>query len=413
MSIQKETDVLVIGAGPSGTIAAAILKQHGLSVQVVEKTKFPRFVIGESLLPRCMEALEEAKLLDAVKAKGYQQKDGARFMKDGKNCDFNFSQQFTPGWKWTWQVPRADFDKTLADACEEQGVNIVYEATVTDIDLQGDHSITTVTTSEGDAKVKAKYIVDASGYGRVIPRMFGLEREAKLPPKKALFCHITDPKRSDIYDPNRIIAIVHKPGTWIWVIPFSNGNTSVGFVGDPEFFDEYAGTPEEQLKALIKSEPTIAERFADSEFAWEPRSLQSWSVTTDSFYGDGYVLTGNVTEFLDPIFSSGVTLAAVSAQLAAHLVIKQLKGEKVNWQEEYMDKMMEGINVFRTYVDCWYDGTLFDVFFAPNPREDIMGQICSVLAGYVWDEDNPFVKNHDKNIRGLAKYLAAVNKNEE
>ncbi|MEZ5017463.1 MAG: NAD(P)/FAD-dependent oxidoreductase [Flavipsychrobacter sp.] len=411
MSILNEVDVLVIGAGPSGSIAASIMHQNGLSVQVVEKMKFPRFVIGESLLPRCMEALEEAKLLDVVKQQGFQQKDGARFVKGDRKCDFNFSQQFTPGWKWTWQVPRADFDTALASECEKMGINIAYETGVTDIKFHNDHSITTVETKEGFKEIKAKFIVDGSGYGRVIPRMFGLERAAKLPPKKALFCHITDPKRAQVHEPNRIIAIVHNPSTWIWVIPFSNGNTSVGFVGDPDFFDQFEDTPEEQLRALIATEPTIADRFVDADFVWEPRVLQSWSVTTDSFYGDGYVLTGNVTEFLDPIFSSGVTLAAVSAQLAAHLVIRTLKGEKVDWQKEYMDKMMQGIDVFRTYVDCWYDGTLHEIFFTPNPREDIKGQICSVLAGYVWDEDNPFVKNHEKNVKGLAKYLAATGNN--
>lgn len=411
MNIQSEIDVLVIGAGPSGSIAASILKQHGLSVQIVEKMKFPRFVIGESLLPRCMEALEEAKFLGAVKAKGFQQKDGARFVKDGTFCDFNFSQQFTEGWKWTWQVPRADFDKTLADECEKMGVHISYETTVTDIKFHEGYSITTVDTAEGEQQIKARFIIDGSGYGRVIPRMFGLEREAKLPPRKTLFCHITDPKRSEVYEPNRIIAIAHKPNAWIWVIPFSNGNTSVGFVGEPEFFEQYEGTPEEQLRAMIQSEPVIAERFKDAEFTWEPRTLSSWSVTTDSFYGDGYVLTGNVTEFLDPIFSSGVTLAAVSAQLAAHLVIKKLNGEEVDWKAGYMDKMMQGINVFRTYVDCWYDGSLFNIFFAKNRDQSIMNQICSVLAGYVWDEENPFVVKHEKNVRGLSKYLAAMSDN--
>src|SRR4051812_43897293 len=124
--MNKEVDVLVIGAGPSGTIAASIIHKAGYSVQIVEKMKFPRFVIGESLLPRCMEALEEAELLDAVKAKDFQRKDGAKFVMGGDICDFNFSNQYTQGWQWTWQVPRAEFDKTLADECERKGVAISY-----------------------------------------------------------------------------------------------------------------------------------------------------------------------------------------------------------------------------------------------------------------------------------------------
>lgn len=410
MSTLKDVDVLVIGAGPSGTIAASIIKQSGLTVQIVEKMLFPRFVIGESLLPRCMEALEEAKFLDAVKAKHFQQKDGAKFVMDGQVCDFNFSQQYTPGWKWTWQVPRADFDKTLADQCEQMGIPVNYETEVTDIKIAEDgSSVTTVKTADGkEETIRAKFIIDGSGYGRVIPRLFGLDKPSSQQPRKTVFCHMTDPKRSEAVEPNRITVYVHNAQTWIWVIPFANGNTSVGYVASPDFFDKYPGTPEEQFKALIQAQPELAARFDESEMLWEPRTLQSWSVTTDTFYGNGFVLTGNVTEFLDPVFSSGVTLASVSAQLASRLVIRKLRGEQVDWDKDYMHQMQLGIGVFRTYVNGWYDGTLFNIFFAENRNPEIMSQICSVLAGYVWDESNPFVKSHEKNVRTLSRYLNSV-----
>jgi flavin-dependent dehydrogenase len=408
MSIKKQVDVLVIGAGPSGTITASILKQAGLDVQIVEKQLFPRFVIGESLLPRCMEALEEAKFLDAVKAKHFQQKDGAKFVMEGRVCDFNFKQQYTPGWNWTWQVPRAEFDKTLADECVKMGIPVHYETEVTGIAILDDHSVTTVVANGKEEKIEARFIVDGSGYGRVIPKLFGLDKPSSQYPRKTVFCHMTDPKRSEAVEPNRITVYVHNANTWIWVIPFSNGNTSVGYVGSPEFFDSYPGNPVEQFNALIQAQPELATRFGESEMIWEPRTLQSWSATTETFYGKGFVLTGNVTEFLDPVFSSGVTLASVSAQLAAKMVIRQLNGEQPDWEHDYMKKMMQGVDVFRTYVNGWYDGTLFHIFFAENRSPEIMSQICSVLAGYVWDETNPFVKNHQKNIKTLARYLSAT-----
>lgn len=412
MNAPKETDVLVIGAGPSGTIAASIIKQAGLSVMIVEKMQFPRFVIGESLLPRCMEALEEAKFLDAVKAKGFQQKDGAKFVMDGKICDFTFSQQHTQGWGWTWQVPRADFDTTLADECIKMNIPLLYQTEVTGIEFFDGYSLTTIKTADGDTQtIKAKFIVDGSGYGRVIPRLFGLEKDSQQYPRKAVFCHMTDPKRDTVFEPNRITAIVYDPVTWIWVIPFSNGLTSVGYVGNPDFFEQFPGTPEEQFRALLKAQPDLAYRFDESEMAWEPRTLQSWSATTDTFYGNGFVLTGNVTEFLDPIFSSGVTLASVSAQLAAKLVIRHLNGEQVDWEAEYMQPMMQGIDVFRTYVNHWYDGTLYKIFFSDTKKPEIIGQICSVLAGYVWDETNPFVSKREKNLPTLARYLENMNSN--
>jgi len=402
----EKVDVLVIGAGPSGTVAASIIHQAGYSVKIVEKLKFPRFVIGESLLPRSMEALEEARFIDAIKAKGFQEKYGAKFVKGNKVCDFTFKEQHTPGWNWTWQVTRADFDKTLADTVEAMGVPVCYETTVTAIRFNGSDSVTTVEDIHGNkSEIAARFIVDGSGYGRGIPRLFNLEKTSNLQPRKAFFAHTVDARRSMADEPNRITAVVHQPGTWIWIIPFSTGVTSVGFVSDPSFFNSYSGTPEQQYRALLEAEPYTRERFRDVELVFEPRILESWSATTDKFYGDGFVLTGNVTEFLDPIFSSGVTLACVSAQTAAKLVIRKLKGEAVDWEKEYMEPTMQGVNTFRSYVMAWYDGTLDKIFFSDDQRPEVKNQICSVLAGYVWDMSNPFVQHHDTALKRLARTI--------
>ena len=206
-------------------------------------------------------------------------------------------------------------------------------------------------------------------------------------------------------EPNRITIVVHKKSVWIWIIPFANGITSLGFVGFPEFFEDFKGSPEEKFRAMIATEPYLRERFKDVELVFEPKTLQSWSSTTDRFYGNGFVLTGNVTEFLDPVFSSGVTLATVSSQLAAKLVIRKLKGEAVDWDKEYMDIMMQGVNTFRSYVMAWYEGTLDTIFFADNQDPLIKSQICSVLAGYVWDTTNPYVKDHTTALHKLARII--------
>lgn len=405
MSIDK-VDVLVIGAGPAGTVAASIVNKAGYKVKIVEKQKFPRFVIGESLLPRCMEALTEAGFVDAVREKGFQQKSGAKFVKNGRICDYSFSDQFTDGWNWTWQVPRAEFDKTLADTVEKMGVPINYETTVTGIEFNGSNSVTEVEDVHGNkSKIEAKFIIDGSGYGRVIPRLFNLDKPSNMSPRKALFTHTVDLKRSMDDEPNRITIIVHKPGIWIWVIPFSSGVTSVGFVGNADFFDEYEGSNEEILRELISTQPYLAERLKDVEFLFEPRILQSWSTTTEQFYGDGFVLTGNVTEFLDPVFSSGVTLATVSSQLAGNLVIRQLRGEIVDWDTEYTEKLLQGVDTFRSYVMAWYEGTLDTIFFAKKQNHEVKKKICSVLAGYVWDKTNPFVDEHKTILKKLARTI--------
>lgn len=406
MNSTENVDVLVIGAGPSGTVAASIINKAGFKVKIVEKIKFPRFVIGESLLPKCMEPLEEAGFLDALKQHGFQEKFGAKFVKDGEICDFNFSEQFTNGWKWTWQVQRADFDSILANEVQKQGVPLEFETGVTAIEFNGTDSNTTVVDKDGkEKKISARFIVDASGYGRVIPSLFNLDKPSTQPARKTLFVHVQDPRRLDYHEPNRITIVLHRRDAWIWIIPFSNGVTSVGFVAPPSFFDHLSGSAEEQMRQLMDSDPNLKDRFHDCQFMFEPRTLMGWSKTTDKFYGEGFVLTGNVTEFLDPVFSSGVTLATVSGQKAAHLVIRQLKGESVDWQKDYTDYMMQGVNTFRSYVTGWYDGHLQDIFFAKKPNFEIQKQICSVLAGYVWDTSNPYVKNHERALKSLAAVL--------
>ena len=405
--LKERFDVLVIGAGPAGTIAASILKKEGFNIQMVEKQQFPRFVIGESLLPRCMDHLEAAGLLDAVKAQGFQEKIGAKFVRGDEICDFNFANQFTKEWSWTWQVPRAQFDKTLADAIEQKGVPINYKTGVTDIKFFSDHSITTVEHADGSKKeIEAKFIVDASGYGRVIPRMFNLDEPSNLPARKAFFAHIKDAKRADGIDGNRITIVVHRQDVWIWIIPFSNGVTSIGFVGTPEFFNQFNGVDEKSFRAMIASDPNTADRFHQAELVMQPTTIVGYSITTKKLFGDGFVLTGNATEFLDPVFSSGVTLAMESGHTAAKLVARHLRNDSsIDWHKDYKEHMMQGINTFRSYVSGWYDGTLHDIFFARDIKESFKNQICSVLAGYVWDLDNPFVKKHNTALKALAKVI--------
>ena len=403
----EKIDVLIIGAGPAGSVAASMIHQAGFSVRVVEAKRFPRFVIGESLLPRCMEVLEDANLLDAVKLKNFQQKFGAKFMKEDKVSDFNFSEQFSAGWTWTWQVPRADFDHTLITEVRRWGVQVDFETTVTAIEFYEDESsLTTVQRKDGsDEKIEARFIVDASGYGRVIPRLFQLDKPSSLDPRKAIFAHVNDIHRNDLDEPNRIIAVVYAPGVWSWIIPFSNGVTSLGFVGSLEFFSQLEGDNESQFRSFIKGNNYLKKRFGGVSLVFEPRTLEAWSATTDKFYGKGFVLTGNVTEFLDPIFSSGVMFATVSSHQASRLVIKKLRNELVDWDKDYTHFIQQGVDTFRTYVMAWYDGTLEKIFFSDNQDPMIKKQICSVLAGYVWDQENPYVRNHAVALQRLVKLI--------
>lgn len=403
-----QTEILIIGAGPAGTIAASIASQGGKKVTVVEKQTFPRFVIGESLLPFSMEHFEEAKFLNALQEPQFEKKFGALFIKNGVHCRFDFSENFTPGWTWTWQVPRADFDKIMADEVEKMGIPIHYNAEVLDVKFNGTSSITTVKKEEESFEIEADFIIDASGYGRVLPRLYQLDEPSSLPPKHAMFVHCTDSKRPNTWRGAQITFYVIKQDVWLWMIPFSNGNASLGFVGDPSFFEPFYKeniSKEDVFKKLIELEPEMKERFDGETFLWEPKGITNYGISTKTMFGEGFALAGNATEFLDPVFSSGVAFACESGRTAAKLAVRQLNGEQVNWKKEYEEHMWQGINTFKSYVDGWYNGDLQTIFFSQNHNPDIKKQICSVLAGYVWDTNNPFVRKHSTALKTVVKAI--------
>ncbi|NIK90723.1 NAD(P)/FAD-dependent oxidoreductase [Mangrovimonas sp. CR14] len=402
-----QVDVLIIGAGPSGCVAASYLFNQGHRVKVVEKSHFPRFVIGESLLPRCMDHFEEVGLLDCLKERNYEVKAGARFLRDDVVCNFDFSQKHTEGWDWTWQVPRADFDHTLTQELIKRGVDIQFGHEVLDVQIQEDGSSTTqIKNDQGESyQVNAKFIVDSSGYGRVLPRLLDLDKPSSIPEHSSIFTHVKDLKRPEGREGTLITFDVLDTDTWFWVIPFSNGITSIGFVGKNELIDSYSGSNSERLKAMLKLTEYYHSRFEGLEFEFEPVCIRNYSKAVKKFYGKGFVLTGNSAEFLDPVFSSGVTFATESALQSSKLISKELNGETVDWEKDYADYIKYGVNVFATYVKEWYTGNLQTLFFHRPENLEVKKQICAVLAGYVWDETNPFVKKHDRIVANLAHVI--------
>ncbi|HUH28237.1 NAD(P)/FAD-dependent oxidoreductase [Gelidibacter sp.] len=402
-----QVDVLIIGAGPSGCVAAAYLHKQGITIKVIEKSVFPRFVIGESLLPRCMDHFEEVDLLDCLIAQNFEVKTGARFIKGDTICEFDFSEKYTQGYDWTWQAPRADFDYALTEELKRKGVDIAFNQEVISVEFNKDGSSqTTVKTENEDTfEVHAKFIIDSSGYGRVLPRLLNLDKPSTIPEHSSIFSHVKELERPAGTEGTFITFDVLDTDTWFWVIPFSNGNTSLGFVGKTDFINSFNGTPGERLSEMLKESSYYYERFKNVDFLFEPKIIQNYSKSVTQLYGKGYALTGNSAEFLDPVFSSGVTFATESGLKAAKLITRELQNESVDWEKEYAEYMKKGVSVFASYVKEWYTGNLQTIFFEGTDNPDIKKQICAVLAGYVWDETNPFVKNHDRLIKTLANII--------
>ncbi|WP_312068211.1 NAD(P)/FAD-dependent oxidoreductase [Empedobacter sp.] len=411
----ENTDVLIIGAGPSGSVAAAYLREKNIKVIVLEKTQFPRIVVGESLIPRSMDHFEEAGLLPYLEKQNFEVKPGARFIRGEQICIFDFSKKFGKGQDWTWQVPRADFDMTLADAIIDKGADLRFNEEVIDVQFEGKKSITTVKKQNGETyQINAKFLIDASGYGRVLPRLLNIDSPSKLNPHSAIFTHINDVRCPEGQERTQISFDIIETKVWLWVIPFSNGKTSVGIVGPTDYINQLSTNQDttEALQNAIQKSDFYVNRFGNLPFEFNPIWLKNYSAAVTKMFGDGYVLTGNSTEFLDPVFSSGVCFATESGLKAAKLAIKEMNGEKVDWQTDYEDYMKEGIDVFTTYVQEWYTGNLQELFFHQPENPDVKEKICAVLAGYVWNKENPFVKKHNSVIRNMAYLIRMVKETE-
>ncbi|MBH2028914.1 MAG: tryptophan 7-halogenase [Moraxellaceae bacterium] len=418
MNTIQKTDVVIIGAGPSGSSAAALLRQKGYAVTIIEKQYFPRFSIGESLLPQCMVFLEEAGLLDTVRehveSRGFQFKNGAAFLCGQKRSHYNFTEKFTDGPGTTWQVRRADFDHLLAQQAQQYGADVRFGHEVIAIDVASEQPILTVLDeTQQQYQIQAKFLLDASGFGRILPKFLDLESPSSFPVRRAIFTHIEDGigDRAD-FDREKILITIHEKDhrAWYWLIPFADGRASFGVVAEQDFFDYYQSEdieqnePEPLLKRILADDPALSQVLEQAKFDTPVRTLVGYSANVKHLAGRNYALLGNAGEFLDPVFSSGVTIALKSSSLAVPLLDRVLQGEHVDWMQEYEVPLRKGIQVFRAYVESWYEGEFQDVVFSSNQNESIRRMISSLLAGYAWDEQNPIHKNAKRRLNTLAEY---------
>jgi len=401
--------IIIIGAGPSGSIAGALLTNLGYEVTILERQLFPRFSIGESLLPQCMEFVKEAGMMDAIVNAGFQFKNGAYFVYRDQHTAFNFEEKFTPGIGTTFQVQRGRFDEILANEAVRMGVDIRWQIEVTKADFSGDKPVLEVRDKFGTtSQYQADFVLDASGFGRILPRLLDLESPSGFPVRKALFGHIEDNIDNPIFDRNKILITVHPENrdVWFWLIPFSNGRSSIGVVAEEDFYPA-SGSNEVVLKNLINQDDNLSKVLNNAVFDGPINAITGYSANVTSLYGKGYALLGNAGEFLDPVFSSGVTIAMKSASLAAAILDRQFKGKTVNWQTDYALPLQRGVNTFRVFVDAWYDGRFQDAIFHKKQQPEIKAMICSILAGYAWDEANPYVKNARSRLDTLVELCRA------
>lgn len=410
MSAIRQTDVAVIGAGPAGSMAAARLRQLGWQVTVMERSHFPRFSIGESLLPQCMEWLEETGMLEPLRAANMQIKRGACFSHGEAYGELDYRKQFSSGWTWTWQVQRARFDDILARQAEALGAELRFGETIESVhfDRPGEPRLSVLAESGERYQLHARFVCDASGFARVLPRLLDLEEASGQPPRAALFTHVEDRISSADYRRDCIMLSYHPVhhDVWFWLIPFADGRASLGVTGNPDILLPEGSDPATRLRQLVFEEPYLARWLEQAVFDDAVRSIVNYSARAKSLYGDDFALLGNAGDFIDPVFSSGVALAMKSSMLAAELIDRRFRGEQADWESEFSLPLRAGSDVFREFVNCWYSGELQAVFFNKRPDEDIKAMLSSVLAGYVWDEKNPYNSKTRRRLKALCRACA-------
>ncbi|MEI2512835.1 NAD(P)/FAD-dependent oxidoreductase [Acinetobacter soli] len=414
----QQTDVIIIGAGPAGSSAAALLRHKGIQVTIIEKQHFPRFSIGESLLPQSMVFLEEAGLLETVKdhveSCAFQFKNGAAFLRGQQRSFYDFTQKFSDGPGTTWQVRRGDFDHLLATQAGKYGADIRFGHEILNVNIELAHPIVTVKSEQGETyQLQGKFLLDASGFGRILPKFLNLESPSNFPVRRALFTHIEDGISADTsFDRNKILITVHEKDhrAWYWLIPFADSRSSFGIVAEQDFFEGYLtgnadlDQHEQLLKRILADDPSLSQVLNAAKFDTPVRTLVGYSANVKHLAQSNYALLGNAGEFLDPVFSSGVTIALKSSSLAIPLVERTLKGEQIDWLTEYEQPLRQGIQIFRAYVEAWYSGEFQDVVFSTLKNPEIERMIASLLAGYAWDMNNPMHKNAKRRLATLAEY---------
>ncbi len=399
----QQTEVVIIGGGPAGSVAGTALSKHGHDVLCVERDHFPRYVIGESLLPRCNALLQQVGMLEAIEARNYMVKEGAMFLRGEDREYFRFAEALSGDWPLTLQVPRDDFDQVLATSARRAGVDLRFGHELLDATFNAEGCSATIRDREGGADycVEARFVLDCSGYGRVLPRLLDLERPALLPCRVSCFTQVENDVRPEGAHAGDIWICVHPVNGWIWVIPFSNGRTSIGMVCDRDHWAGMTGSPKDKLFQFVSEEPNARRRLDQAASVAPTRVIEGYSKKVERFHGERWALVGNASDFLDPVFSSGVTLAIETAILAAGLVERTLGGEAVDWRVEYDAVIDKAVGVFLAFIESWYSRELEDIFFSPSKPDRIKRQVNSVLGGHVLRTDNPLLRDSARRLADL------------
>ena len=381
MMVEQDYDVAIIGGGPAGTTPAILLALKGRRVVVLERETFPRFRIGESLLPYSMRAFERLGVRETLKVKAMP-KNGAEIATacGTRQVKFYFKDGFRLKHGDAFQMERAEFDQVLLDRAREVGAECREGVTVEKADLREDG----VTLHTNTGEVRARYVIDASGRHSIIGNQLGLRRPYPNLKKFSCFGHFEGVQRDEGID-GTLTRLVRGEGFWFWFIPLDEKRTSVGLVMDAATFRARKLSPKGMLDAAIAASPLAAMRMQNATRIGNVQSAGDYSYRNERMTGDRWILTGDAAGFIDPIFSTGVFLAIQSGELAAdalHRIIDH-PAERPQLFGKYEREVGGIMDKYLRFVTAWYEPQFIEVFTNPAKRLQLAAAVNAVLAGHV------------------------------
>ncbi|WP_050030840.1 NAD(P)/FAD-dependent oxidoreductase [Verrucomicrobium sp. BvORR034] len=384
-SSENPWDVVIIGGGPAGSSAATTLAQAGRKVLLLEKEKFPRFHIGESLLPYNREVFEQLGVWDKISKAGFMRKKGAQFLLgDGtRKVRLDFSKGSFTEFSEAVQVERAKLDNILLTHAQETGAEVRQESLVQELQVNADGVVVRYRDKEGSShEVKAKFLIDASGLSNFTANRENRRTYYPEHKKIAIFSHFAgvDMPQGEEYGD---ILVIRRENSWFWMIPLEDDKVSVGLVMDRGDFQALGQEPKQVFEDAVRNTAAVQQRFTKVAPPASVHVATDFSYRNNSLVSDRVIRAGDASGFIDPVFSSGVLLATTSGRQAGLVADEAITLGKTLTpaMQAYESDTRARIGQYWQFIEKFYTKHFAQLFFQPSNRFKMMCSINAVLAG--------------------------------
>jgi len=410
-------DVLVLGGGPAGATAATLLAEQGFSVLVLEKDVYPRFKIGESLIPATISTLRRLGLVEKMQASAFTKKYSVQFFTgDGRgSAPFYFGETDAEEWSQTWQVLRSEFDVLMLDNAREKGAEVLHGAVVKEVLFTEGERARGVAVQLGNGEqreIPARLVLDATGQRSLIARQLGLKEKDPNLHHAAIFTHFEGAKRDPGIDEGATLIIqTADKDSWFWYIPLQGNRVSVGVVGPIEYLIQgRGGDPQKTFEEELAICPALKPRLEGACQAFDMMVMNEFSFVTSRQAGEGWMLCGDAFGFLDPMYSTGILLALRSAEFAADTAAEALREGDLSAERlsRFAPRVQHGMSAFRRLVYTFYNKEFsFARFLRGFPQHRLA--IIRILVGDVFDHDfDPLFADIHSMVAGPGEGMQAA-----